>query len=1270
MDHHPDNSVINDAVLNIVNYKPKPQSRTTRQPSSERSTSGKGKGPEPQDESQQGSASLPAYNDFTGPLGPSAGDSSQPVSQLPTAQTSHQLARKVPYFKRIAAPDEAPTTPFSFGKHEPRTLNCKPTRGPAAIVCEANTVIAQPASSDPAKSSGDDTTSSEGQEPMSKLELKQREEPESEYARPKPNTSIVLPEQSPPSLEHPNRAPCPHDCNSGHDAANLEKRSTPETLQCASVLPTYSSVGEQSFSTVPVPESVLETTEQNEATSEKQIAKPTAYDLHDEDTAMIDERTLVDQETRSHTNTRRGRSHSSSPSNVDLPGPQGAGKVRKRPQRPRNKSSSLSDIADTGSKDNSDIDPEELLKALKIHYQYQKQQRHQTRAREQGRDRDIQDLQTISQALHEQLQETEARVAGQEQELTKYRRLVPQCKDRLTKLGNFLRGLSNDHTRLRDIGDTIETEQKSLRAQKDSMDNMLKDTVRAMEDERVRYRERILEHRQVAKMLEQALNTRSLDLLNENSRLRAEQGRNATLQEHLVESTSRYEDLAAKLVQDGRALGSKIGDLRGLFQATACNSQPVDQVHLNKKLDECLRLLKDSPHGQFGTPDIVEKLDLSNKEYAASLSQLISACGNSAEATTQLGSQLKIQLEAKFEKLISIIETGHPLREQIMDLREMRATVAEQLKATEASLVKSRLRVAASENKEQMHLQKISTLEAVINTLRNQPPESPLSALRLHEAEKQSAQFRDQLSICQSQLEIMKADVDTKCHEASDLHGLLESAKADLAEQKAKTEIIISEKQAIQHQAVQNEEIIRAELSQTCTNEISRSTHKFLNEIQGLRHQLSTMEEKLKTEKGRVEQLQNDRFAALEDVVQKESSVNELWRQLNASRELVSHSERNMEEACQKRINSERELEKTQNEFREVCESRQQDAEVIKGLRSRLDDAEALNGRLGAEITESSERLKESEELLNGANAELKTKEAHIQDLMRKSSSATKANSASDSSSIVHPVDHRSRKEDAVIIEDSQDRVPKQRPGILKPRMVVEDSQLRAAKDRPSILEPRTINEDSQDRDSQQQPGESEPRPIVEESLGIDINACGQQHGPLSSSDELNRDDPLSFTQETQAFLARSLSPLTDAQPTSSPVTDGGVMFPPSPMTGKKRNSLGKEPPRSTPSMGHPSPKRPGTTQSGSQLSNQSSGTPKKGVLKRVRPTATAGVNDLESHHKRRRLSSEIEKLGLGPTQKSPIKAAGSSRRKSTLRHSQRDDKYSQRFSQELKKER
>lgn len=614
MDRTTLHSSIDEAVFNIVNYKSKPQSRTNGGPSSECSSSREDKDPKSQSSSQHGSASPSASNDYVGPPGPSVDEQTQPESQLPVVRTSHQPTQKAPYFKII--PDEAPSTPFAFGKYQPRAINIKPTRGSAATVCVVNTVDSQMTCSDSAKSSGDDAATSEGQEYMPKTKFKQQET-RVDCTKPTLTKSIGLPE-SPHSLRYATRALTPHEHNHGYDTAGVEKESSPKRLQEAFVSPNSPSVEERSCSNTPTLQHVLETTKHNQDFPTEQTSDPKADDGHDEDTEMMDDRTLINPEDHSRTNTQRNRSAPSSPSERSTAKLQNIEKAVQSLERLRSKSISPSGITDARGEKDSGIGPEELLrKTVNMYCQHQEKEKAQVKAREQSRDRDIQDLQTISQALHEQLQETEARVAGQEQELTKYRQVVPQCKDRLKKLGDFLRGLSNDHTRLREIGDTIGTEQRNLWAQKDSVDKMLKDTVHAMEDERGQYQERVLALQHTAKMLEQALNTSSLNLRNETSRLQAEQGRNATLHERLVKSASQYEELTAKFAQQESGLSSRIADLRGLIQAEVCNSQPIDHDHLNEKLDECLRLLIEKPGSNTEISNLVQKFDASSEACTA-----------------------------------------------------------------------------------------------------------------------------------------------------------------------------------------------------------------------------------------------------------------------------------------------------------------------------------------------------------------------------------------------------------------------------------------------------------------------------------------------------------------------------------------------------------------------------------------------------------------------------------------------------------------------------
>lgn len=297
---------------------------------------------------------------------------------------------------------------------------------------------------------------------------------------------------------------------------------------------------------------------------------------------------------------------------------------------------------------------------------------------------------------------------------------------------------------------------------------------------------------------------------------------------------------------------------------------------------------------------------------------------------------------------------------------------------------------------------------------------------------------------------------------------------------------------------------------------------------------------------------------------------------------------------------------------------------------------------------------------LAAASSKSNAQEAQIRDLLNKLA-ARKTGSTTSGSSPAHPSLHRSRSTErhSAVVEDSQDKVPRQRRGILKRGHVVEDSQEHA----------------------------------------------GQIHQGSSralSSDELSRGDPPSYmSKDVRGLVLASSSPLTDVRRTASPVIDGASMYPQSPLMGQGNNALGLGSRRSdvtpyhdvsshhegpvpgnpwaynttvtstrthsvTASIGGMSPfsangAQPHTAanrssqssaikQSDSQTELQSHQNLKVLGSKRPHP----GVTGSDGRHKRRRESSEAEKLGLGPTQTSPIKSASGSRRKSTLRHSQR----------------
>lgn len=294
-----------------------------------------------------------------------------------------------------------------------------------------------------------------------------------------------------------------------------------------------------------------------------------------------------------------------------------AGKVVKhRPNRRTRWSALQEDQSNPLSRGLSADSEGQLLKALTIRYRHQQHERHQLKAKLLDKNLEIQDLQIITKNLDQQLAANERCVASQDAELSKYRHLMPRWQDRVKKLSDYVKGLSNDHRRLRNEARSMQVEQQDLRSHKDTMDTFLRDMVGAVEHERTKHKDRLLKAHNQTELIQQALNTRNLDLLGETQRLRVEQGRTASLQESLATFASDNGKILERLADQDITTASQITELGKIITDFVDNASSLGQADLIPKLEECLSLLKRPQVDHSTGADDVQKLDMSIKENA------------------------------------------------------------------------------------------------------------------------------------------------------------------------------------------------------------------------------------------------------------------------------------------------------------------------------------------------------------------------------------------------------------------------------------------------------------------------------------------------------------------------------------------------------------------------------------------------------------------------------------------------------------------------------
>ncbi|KAL8922354.1 MAG: hypothetical protein Q9208_005207 [Pyrenodesmia sp. 3 TL-2023] len=1207
-----------------------------------------------------------------------------PRDTVPAGGLSDQTVHTGSFMRRNATSNKSPTMQFRFGKAQPFNANTQPRRNPAAIMQIPLMKAGQPTHADGARDLMTDRTSSGVEAGTSQEETHPPEGPHSKRPGSEPTSQGSSKPQSSSYASNPNSNSQPQTRYSTPietmpDDASIHSGSPSIAIAKASA--DHCSTGEPQKA---APEEVQDSVEQEEATATQGASGEEKADRHDEDTEMLDGQTMVNALPESPQNVH-GTPTSSSLSTETHPvleQSSGLGQDETREQMeieaseasvtaktniaqdvhdcPRVSHHELSPPAGppcSHINDNQNMGTEELMKALAVRVRSEKQKQEDMKAREEAMEGVLRDAKAICKALNQQLQESEARVTAQEDELTKYRQQIPQWQERVKKLGKFVNGLNNDHGRLRDAAQAIEKEQQDLRADKDAMEKMVEGAKAIVEHERVQRKEMILKARYDAGRFEQALNTKSLDLLKENTRLRDELDRNVRLQKTMTQSSSSYEALSQQLAQQEAVMGSRTQALYDMVQTSISNNSLSSQEHMSK-LQECLAVLQASRKDARVVPADVQHLQSLITENNTRLCRLISDCGSSIEATDQLGGRLATQFDGQVQKLLKAIESGHLSQNQITDLREVKAKLAEQLNASEISLADYRRTATSLRNQEQLHLQKISALEAEVITLRNQTHESPLMALRLHDSEKQCVSIKEQLTACQSQLAAARAEIESSTQETSELRDLLEITNRDLTEQQATVERLRAEKAAFESQAIVNEERIRADLSRASDNNVKSRTGELRNEIKSLRHQASVTAEALQTGKSKLDQLQADKAAASDMVRRLESSVSELQNQAKTSAETISRLEQSIKTARQEGAEKDAHLRGVQAELQEMREAATQENEASREAISKLNNAEAERLRLESERNLMHEQCDDLKEQLAATSQSAKAQEAEIVELLGKLAASNTANTTSISSPGHSLNRSRSSERHSAVVEDSQEKVPRQRRSILKPGRVIEDSQ---------------------EQNGQIQQGSSR----------------------ALSSDELSRGEPISHMSRGARDLGMaSSSPLTDIRRTLSPFLDGAAMYPQSPSMSQGNNVAGLGPRGSggspyrgaanhhegpvsgnswaynttvtstkthsmTASIGgiSPFPANGGQPRASAHKSSQSSTIKKSDSQKELESHQNLkglgskrphpGVAGSDDQRKRRRMSSEADKHGLGPTQTSPIKSVSSSRRKSTLRQSQ-----------------
>lgn len=208
------------------------------------------------------------------------------------------------------------------------------------------------------------------------------------------------------------------------------------------------------------------------------------------------------------------------------------------------------------------------------------------------------------------------------------------------------------------------------------------------------------------------------------------------------------------------------------------------------------------------------------------------------EASKQCRSdQLKFKrdLQKQFEGLTTSIKAEQSLSEQVIDLREIKATLKERAQAGETALAKARQMVLELQGREQLLVQQVSGLKVEVSTLFNRPREDPEAAARLRQADTRNSELQAEVAKLLSNSSEHAGKLGENTDLITGLHEQVTALGFQLKDSKAAIVLLEKQKSGCEAQADARYEKLRSQLLEAANAErviLTGEQSKSLQEMQ------------------------------------------------------------------------------------------------------------------------------------------------------------------------------------------------------------------------------------------------------------------------------------------------------------------------------------------------------------------------------------------------------------------------------------------------------
>ena len=198
-----------------------------------------------------------------------------------------------------------------------------------------------------------------------------------------------------------------------------------------------------------------------------------------------------------------------------------------------------------------------------------------------------------------------------------------------------------------------------------------------------------------------------------------------------------------------------------------------------------------------------------------------------------MAQQMDDSLKKELQGLAGVVAAEQPRSEQVMELRERKATIQERLQATEAALRDARVDSAMLKTREEGNFHRIASLENQVSQMQVQPAAAaaiaPETLLRLHDLETHNRDLARQRSTMQMEVAALSDQLQQKNRDVEIANGQLASIQLQLEEAQAKYAAMQEQQSSLRKEvAVQCDQVTK-ELSQIANLERANLKRELAN---------------------------------------------------------------------------------------------------------------------------------------------------------------------------------------------------------------------------------------------------------------------------------------------------------------------------------------------------------------------------------------------------------------------------------------------------------